>query len=62
MRVEYLVAFTDGTWTTVMESVPLDTEDREVLTCWAEENLTGREWAKDVALFAVYHYEQREEE
>ncbi len=67
MKVEFLVAQDDGTWTTVIEEVPPDIAfdgDRNKLMSWAERNLAGQAQYRRAVLFAVYNTdpEQGEEE
>jgi hypothetical protein len=54
MRVEYLVAWEDGTWTTTIVSVPFSETDTDKLVKWANDNLGTQMAYRKVVLFAVY--------
>lgn len=54
--VEFLVAYEDQTWDTVVVNVPIDVgTDREALTTWAESNITREAHLRDAVMVAVYH-------
>lgn len=63
MPVEFLFANEDNSWFTKIIEVPVGNgpgevpdlyEDRERLTCWAEEHLLRTDEFRDVVLVAVY--------
>ena len=59
MKVEFLLAHEDGTWTTEFIETPFEpgsTTNREDLMSWAEENLTRLTKYREIVLFVVYHY------
>ncbi len=54
--VEFLVAYSDHTWDTVVENVPASIGvEREALTQWAEANLMRQARFGEAAMVAVYH-------
>lgn len=54
LRVEYLVAWEDGTWTTTTHTVPGTDDDTDRLTRWANDNLAPLPAYRKSILFAVY--------
>lgn len=54
MKVEYLIAYDDKHWGTVVEEVPLRTKNREKLVDWAERNLATQDVYRKCVLFALY--------
>lgn len=50
-RIEYLCAYEDGTWQTIIETIPSDAEP----VAYAETVLSQELWARKIVLFAVYN-------
>ena len=53
-RVEFLVAWDDGTWTTTIEEVP-PTVDSGNAVQWADETLAPQAQYRKAVLFALYN-------
>ncbi len=55
-NVEFLVAYADNTWGTIIVDVPESVGiEREALVAWAERTLMRQAWCRDVVLIALYH-------
>ena len=53
-RVEFLAAYEDNTWGTVIWNVPVDTKEREQLVAWAERNLSPLTRYREVVMWGLY--------
>ncbi len=62
MKIEYLVAYDDNRWDTITVDVPLETEDREKLVAWAEENLARQTQYRNTVQFGLYHIVEDDED
>jgi hypothetical protein len=61
MKVEYLIAWEDGTWTTQIHEVRTKSghslpRDTDILVKWAHDNLAGQAQFRRAVLFAVYGF------
>jgi hypothetical protein len=61
MRVEFLIAWADGTWTTTIETVLGDSQETDKLIDWAQKNLAPLAKYHKAILFAVYGVPAQEE-
>lgn len=60
MKVEYLLAYDDNRWETMVVDVPFQTLNRETLVDWAEKNLAGQAQYRKVVLFTLYSILEQE--
>ncbi len=59
VKVEFLIAFTNGTWTLGIYNVPKNHDTDASRISWANKNIKDY---KDVTLFAIYGYPQGDED
>jgi hypothetical protein len=66
MKVEYLIAWEDGTWTTQIHEIRAASGRRiprstDRLVKWAHDNLAGQAQFRRAVLFAVYGFPAQDE-
>lgn len=62
MQVEFLVAWDDGMWTTVIVKVPFKSAPNETILEWANKELVKQPAYRKSVLFAVYQVPAEEAE
>lgn len=61
MKVEYLIAWEDNTWTTEIHEVKVPRCSTDAVIKWAHRNLLPMAKYRNAVLFALYSYPSQDE-